>query len=413
MILERLFSSQKTLSPLKKSAWEKLSQQNLLKREDCQYVPLHKLKWEEKELAKSVSIDKKKILPFLLPGSSHIVFVNGYFSEELSDISILQGKASLLPLSKAAHSYGVFLQNRFAKTLKEEKDPFALFNLSTHPEGAFLYVQKSLPAPVQIVHVVAEGESSLFSPRLHIVLSKGAEASFVRQTVDLQGKSYGFNGLIDCALEEDAQVSWLDFPYYSAASWGFQSFRITLKKKASWKSFSFSQGAFTERTSYRVSLLGEESSAILKGLSLLDQEHESHTHVLMEHLSERALSRQHFKMALLGESRASFEGKIFVDKIAQKTESYQLANQLLLSDLAKAYTKPNLEIFADDVKASHGATVSQLGEEELFYLKTRGLSEKEGKKLLTLGFCQEMLEEVFIPEIRKDIEKKIYDSCAI
>ena len=154
--------------------------------------------------------------------------------------------------------------------------------------------------------------------------------------------------------------------------------------------FTFSKGACTERHDIQVSLEGERSEVDLKGLSLPAHKDEMHHYIDVRHMAPNCRSNQHYKTALMGRARSSFEGKIFVEKEAQQTEAYQLNNNLLLSPKAHAMSKPNLEILADDVKASHGATVTRPKEDELFYLQTRGLSKKEAEWHLARGFCAEL-----------------------
>jgi Fe-S cluster assembly protein SufD len=144
----------------------------------------------------------------------------------------------------------------------------------------------------------------------------------------------------------------------------------------------------------QATLLEEGSEVHFKGLDNLSGNLEAHTHILIEHKAPHCISRQHFKKALREQSLSSFEGKIYVHPEAQKTEAYQLNQNLILSDGAKANAKPNLEIFADDVKASHGATFSQMNEEEIFYFRARGLSLKEAKSLLFEGFCRELVDGI-------------------
>jgi Fe-S cluster assembly protein SufD len=129
----------------------------------------------------------------------------------------------------------------------------------------------------------------------------------------------------------------------------------------------------------------------LKGATELTGDNVAHTEVRIEHKAEGARSNQHFKMVLHDQSKGSFEGKIYVDSVAQKTEAYQLNNNLLLGDRATIFTKPNLEIFADDVKASHGATVTRLSEEELFYFQSRGIGKERAGSFLAKGFLKEVL----------------------
>jgi Fe-S cluster assembly protein SufD len=151
-------------------------------------------------------------------------------------------------------------------------------------------------------------------------------------------------------------------------------------------------------------LQGEHATAKLQGVTLVKDQRQTHTHVFMGHEAPHTHSSQLFKTILNGSAKSSFEGKIFVCKEAQKTEAYQSNHNLLLGQSALAYSKPNLEIFADDVKASHGATISKLKESEMFYLKTRGLSQEMAKKLLLFAFSQEIISQVPYPHLRAAME---------
>ena len=152
------------------------------------------------------------------------------------------------------------------------------------------------------------------------------------------------------------------------------------------------------RQEFTVDLLEPYATSFLKGLSILEKKKQSHHYVTMRHKAPNCESYQHFKGVLFDQAKLSFEGKIWVDQLAQKTQAYQRSNHLLLGKKAAAYSKPNLEIFADDVKASHGATIAQLQEEELFYLKARGLDLVTAKKLLLKGFAKELLYQLSLPD---------------
>ena len=243
----------------------------------------------------------------------------------------LSSQCVLLPLEQAQKTYGLFLRNRGIKD----------------QEGLFFYAPpgSAISTPLQ-----------LSSPRLYIFLGEGASLSL-----------YDFS-------KEDRFL------------------HVDLAASSQFTSVSHSTAG---KQTYTVSLNGEGASAELRGLLDLSGKEEGHVDVLMEHHAPHCRSRQHFKFVLQDQSRSSFAGKIYVHQAAQKTESYQLNQNLLLSDEAFASSKPNLEIFADDVKASHGATFSQLNAEELFYFRSRGFSEAEAKELLRKGFCQEILN--FLP----------------
>jgi Fe-S cluster assembly protein SufD len=174
-----------------------------------------------------------------------------------------------------------------------------------------------------------------------------------------------------------------------------------LKRNASLKTVDLGSGTKVTRRDYQVTLEEPYANAKTYGLNYLTQKNQSHTHVLMKHLAESCTSSQLFKTILDDEAVSSFEGKIYVHSKAQKTESYQLNKNLVLNEKAKAHSKPNLEIFADDVKASHGATIGQLSLEDLFYMQSRGVALQEAKKLCVQGFLAEILEEVDVLTLKK------------
>jgi len=211
-------------------------------------------------------------------------------------------------------------------------------------------------------------------------------------------------------LEEGASYAHYDLAGEQEEGWDFLSFHGDLKAKSQLQFFSFGKGAKVQRRDLTVALQGEEAVAKLYGLSLLDEKREGHVHIRIDHEAPNARSHQFFKHVVRGQARSSFEGKIFVEQEAQKTEAYQLNNNLVLSEKAAAFSKPNLEIFADDVKASHGATVAKPREDELFYLSSRGLSKQDATRHLVKGFCKELLEQVPLMASRLEGEVDAYVS---
>jgi Fe-S cluster assembly protein SufD len=179
-------------------------------------------------------------------------------------------------------------------------------------------------------------------------------------------------------------------------------FKATLKSGSNLKHLALTTTGLLTRNRLRVSLLGEQAEALLQGLWNLLESHQCQTHVHVEHAAPSCRSLQKFKGVLKEQSQSSFEGKIYVHPIAQKTEAYQLNHNLILSDAAIANAKPNLEIFADDVKASHGATMSEVDDEQLFYLQSRGISKESARSLLIRGFIQEIIDQIPYASIRDD-----------
>jgi len=378
--VEHLFegiASSKEVFPWRKRSWDRFLEKGIPKRgqEEFQYVNLGHLPNPTKGALKE------------LPIPSHtLLFVDGFFQGANLPTPLVSLKTSAAMLV-----YGIFLQNRLKSTLDEETDPFALMNGALHGEGAFLYVppNTTLEKPIEIHHHFTTSEMS--SPRIQVFLGRGASIKIVERMV---GEGFFSNHYADISLDSGASLFWGASGPKSPQAQHFSAIRTLLKKESRFHFLTVTKGMKLSRNSLKVQLLEEGGEALLQGLSCLDQDLESHSHVTVEHKAPHTQSRQHFKTVLKEKSKSSFEGKIKVHSVAQKTEAYQLNNHLLLSDEAEAHAKPNLEISADDVKASHGATVSQLKEEELFYFRSRGISLPEAKEALVQGFCDEILEQV-------------------
>jgi Fe-S cluster assembly protein SufD len=358
-----------------------------------------------------VAIEKQEILKAILPECkhSHLVFVDGTYSEQLSDVTALDPQIAILSLEEAMGTHGSFLQGYFQRSMKEEKDPFAFLNLSLHANGVFVYLppKQIASAPLQCLHVITGKEPQLISPRLHLVLGVRSQLSCMTTTYWTDEEvAHCFLPTTEIALEEGARLD-----YFNAAdgniAYHLESLRASLKKDATFNSLNVTLGGKLARQSYHVYLKGENSEANLNGLWMLSKNHTAHTHATIEHMAPRTRSMQKFKGVLNDNSQSSFEGKIYVHPLAQKTEAYQLNNNLVLSQGAIANSKPNLEVFADDVKASHGATVSQLDEEQLFYLKTRGINPREARHLLVGGFCREMISGIPYDSLLKKMQSHI------
>lgn len=346
------------------------------------------LPWRKKAYEKYLALNSKLSLPPAATRSTHtakgdgLVFIDGFFHPELSTIP---AGLICLPLEVALKSYGLFLQNRWAKPTE---DSFVSLNTALS-DGVFLYIPKEIGI-LPIHHVFTT--PNLSSPRFQITLGKQAKAHIV-QTYEYRVPNPSCNLAIDIAFEPGSHLQFTDVALTTDVTWMNTTLRATLKRDARLETFHATDGAKSVRFSATAELLEENSSVDLKGLVMLSAHREAHFHALVDHAAPHCTSRQHVKMALNDHAKSSFEGKIYVRSAAQKTEAYQLNNNLLLSETASATAKPNLEIFADDVKASHGATVAQLSEEDLFYLRARGIPLREARSILTHGFCRELIDQ--------------------
>lgn len=391
--LQEIFSKLET-GALREKAWDHFLELGLPdKTSDAfKYVPLKRL-YDLKLSLAPVSITMETIRPYILPEAhdSYIVFSNGKFVPELSK---LPPKVVVLPMQEALKTYGPFLQGRLSKGIKEETDPFAVLNFALQPGGVFCYLPPKLKLEQPIQIIFHSCGASVYAPaRLNIFCSTESELKTISTVV-----GEGVHHIsMDAALEERAYYSHLQI---SKAAVCLSDFKATLKASSTLKHLALNSTGFLTRNRLHVTLGGENADALLQGLWSLSESHQCHTNVHVEHVAPSCHSLQKYKGVLKMQAQSSFEGKIYVHPEAQKTQAYQLNHNLLLSDAAVANAKPNLEIFADDVKASHGATMSQVDDEQLFYLQSRGLSQESARSLLIQGFIQEILDQIPYASVR-------------
>lgn len=381
------------------------------KSEVYRYIKLRHLYTRNYTLGCAASVEAHWIDPLVLPESTHsiLVFVNGHFRRDLSRLEAIPSKVVISSLEEAAQTYGTLLNNHLNQSLKDEEDAFSAVNTALHRHGAFVYIppRSVLEKPIQILHFVNAGEGLHFLlPRINIFVGAQAEASFAATCYNHGEQEYLSHQLFDFVIEEGAHVQLgQDLTGMPSSAWHFEAVKAYLKKNSSFKSTCITTGCATVRTDYKITLAGENCETSLNGAWILEDKNESHVNVIVDHQAPHCRSNQLFKGVLHDFSRSSFEGKIMVRQAAQKTEAFQLNNNLVLSDHAHANSKPNLEIFADDVKATHGATIGQLDSEQLFYMKTRGFSIAEAQKLLIHGFYEEVIERLPLKSMR---EKRLF-----
>lgn len=401
-LLEERYQSISRSDPLirfRDRAWDHFLEMGLptKKTSEFQYVPLRKLYAKTLQPSTAPLLTKEQVEAHVSKGSeqSYAVFVNGRFDPLLSCLTGLPKKAMAIPLHEAFRTFGSYFNNQAARILQEETDPFAALNAAFCQNALFIYLPPNsvVDHPIHLLHFVTADQSFL-NPRIEFFCGALTEAFVLSQTVYVGETDAFVNGSLQISLDEGARVHMerkaMAVP---AKSWQMEAVRVLMKKDSSFNSLMATTGAESVRDDYRISMVGPNAEAYLTGVWNLEGKREAHTHVKIDHQAPYCRSNQLFKGILNNQSKSSFEGKIFIQKAAQKTEAYQLNQNLLLDPYAMAYTKPNLEIFADDVKASHGATIGKVDEEALFYLQTRGIPTEMGKQLLVSGFCGEVLDK--------------------
>lgn len=385
------------LTRLRSKGWDHFEELGLPSRktEVFQYIGLNRL--YAKTFYANASANVPNISSHVLPEcqDSYIVFLNGQLDLSRSNITGLPVKVVAIPLKEALRSFGSFINNQVAKNLQEEIDSFAALNSAFIQKALFLYAPPNtvFNSPLQIIQLI-DGDNQLICPRIECFFGAMSEAHVISTVVHGTSSGNFINSVINFALEEGSQIGFSrSFLQANDKNWHFEATRGVLKKDSALTTVIAQNGNECFRDDYKIALVGSNAEVHLNGLAMLNGNHQSHTHVLVDHQAPDCRSLQVFKNALDDVSKASFEGKIYVHKIAQKTAAFQLNNNLLLNDGAQANSKPNLEIFADDVKASHGATFGSLEKEQLFYFLARGIPENIAKNMLVQGFCFEIIDK--------------------
>ena len=332
--------------------------------------------------------------------SQCLVFVDGVLNR---DLSRLEGvNTYLVPLSEAISDQE--LKKYLSETAENENDVFAALSTAFCGEGLVFKVgdNTQISGPVQVLFVSTGGSPVMHAPRLVWQLGKLSEVKVIEKFVGVEG-GYFINTVQDWLLAEGAGVAFTQVQADASDSWHFSKTRVHLQRNSRFHSSNASFGTQLARHHYDVRLKEEGSELRLNGVSVLDDKEQVHNFIRIHHEAPQCVSHQHFKNIINGQARSSFDGTVIVNQGAQLTNSNQLINNLMLSNDCHADNKPNLMIFADDVKCTHGATIGQIDEEQWFYLQTRGLSARVAKELLTRSFAKSIIETIEFPEVVKEL----------
>ena len=351
----------------------------------------------------SEKVSEEFVASHIYPGCENqcLVFVDGALNHNLSRLKRIS--ANLIPLSEAVAT-DQDLKKYLSETAENENDVFASLSATFCGEGMVFKVgdKEQISETVQVLFVSTGGNHVMYTPRLVWQLGKLSELKVITKFVGVEG-GYFINGIQDWLLAEGAGVFFTQVQADSFDSWHFSKIRVQLKRNSRFHSSNASFGTKLTRHHYDVRLKEEGSELRLNGVSVLDGKEQVHNFIRIHHEAPQCVSHQYFKNVINDHARSSFDGTVIVNEGAQLTNSDQLINNLMLSNDSHADNKPNLMIFADDVKCTHGATIGQIDEEQWFYLQTRGLSARVAKELLTRSFAKSIIETIEFPEVVKDL----------
>ncbi|WP_394747880.1 Fe-S cluster assembly protein SufD [Spongiimicrobium salis] len=345
-----------------------------------------------------------------------IVFIDGVYSSYLSETTHDGVDICLLSAALTKPMYKQVIEVYFNKVASKDE---SLTNLNTafSKEGAYIYIPKNkMPKkPVEILHFSTGAEDALLlQPRNLVVVEENAELQIIERHQSLTDNEVLTNAVTEIFAAKNAIVDYYKVQNDRANASLIDNTYVDQKGNNSVVKFhTFSFGGKLTRNNLNFYQNGEYLDSVMKGVTILgDKQHVDH-HTLVHHIEPNCESHQDYKGIYGENSTGVFNGKIIVDKIAQKTNAFQQNNNILVSDKATINTKPQLEIFADDVKCSHGCTIGQLDDDALFYLKSRGIPQKEARALLMYAFANNVLESVRIPELKQRINKLIANKLGV
>jgi FeS assembly protein SufD len=340
--------------------------------------------------------------------SYRLVIVEGEMRADLSDLAGLKAAgAEIVSITEALQKPPRWLKDSLGKINSQDRDPVVALNLALMSGGVGLHLGKGviLDRPVHLMHLDGGSEPASVITRSVVLLEEGASLDLLESYASLGAAQLQRNAVTEVEVGNRASLNHVKFQRESEAAFHLVSWLVKLGTDANYKAFQFSTGAALSRSQIYAAFTGEGSSLDVSGALLMRGHQHCDTTLLVEHRVPRCTSRELFKAVLDNEARGVFQGKIIVSPGAQKTDGKQMAQALLLSETAEFDSKPELEIFADDVVCGHGSTSGQIDEDLLFYLEARGIPEHEARALLIQAFVGEAVERIEHEGLREALSK--------
>lgn len=382
----------------REEAWKYTSLKSILK-EDYSLFPKKENAIEFKDVKKYFlhEIDTYKV-----------VFVDGKYSSFLSETTHDKVDVCLLSSALSKKKYEPVIEAYFNKVAK--KDSLTSLNTAFAKEGAYIYIPKHVEVdkPIEIINFATGHEgATLLQPRNLVVVGENAHVQIIERHQSLSNNAVLTNTVTEIFAEKRAHVDYYKIQNDGPAASLIDHTYASQERDSICKVHTFSFGGKLTRNNLNFYQHGENCDSVLNGVTILEGKQHVDHNTLVHHISANCESHQDYKGIFDESSTGVFNGKVLVDREAQKIDAFQKNNNILVSDKATINAKPQLEIFADDVKCSHGCTIGQLDEDAMFYMKTRGIGQNEARALLMYAFANSVLESVKIPELKTRINKLI------
>ncbi len=388
------------------------------KEEDWKYTPLNRILKQNYSVfpKKENALEYRDVKKYFIHDidTYKIVFIDGKYSSHLSQTTHDGMDICLMSAALSKPKYRLFIENYFNKIATN--DSLSSLNTAFSSEGAYISIPKNklVEKPIQILHFSTGNESALMlQPRNLIVVGENSHVQIIERHQSLTDNPVLTNNVTEIFASKRAIIDYYKVQNDNINASLIDNTFIKQRQESHCSVHTFSFGGKLTRNNLNFFQHGERIDSTLKGVTIIgDKQHVDHN-TLVHHIEPNCESHQDYKGVFADNAIGVFNGKVVVEKEAQKTNAFQANNNILISDKATINTKPQLEIFADDVKCSHGCTIGQLDENAMFYLKTRGIPEKEAKALLMYAFSNNVLDSVKIPEMKRRINKLIANKLGV
>jgi Fe-S cluster assembly protein SufD len=384
------------------------------KTEDYKYTnlkPAFDKKYHQEFVRESGSINLNEVFKCNIPQlDTHLVFVvNGWFYSGNNPGADLPVGVILGSLDQMANQHPELLENYLNRQAGLSNDPFVALNTAFAKDGIFIFIPKgvAIEKPIQVINLLSSEDNLMATQRNLIIAEDGSQAKILICDHTLTSASFLFNNVTEVFTGNDALIDFYTIQNHNNQSTTVNSGFFKLEHNSNLVSGTVSLHGGIIRNNLKVTFSGDHAEANVNGISFTDKKQHVDNFTVIEHSSPNCLSNQIYKNILDDESTGAFSGRIHVARDAQQTNAFQRNNNVLLSDKAKMQTKPQLIIDADDVKCSHGATVGQIDEEALFFLRARGIGEKDARMMLMNAFAHEVILKISIAPLRDRIDELI------
>ena len=407
------------LFPLRKAGIARFAELGFptLKHEDWRFTnvaPIAKLAFKPIFEATRDELTKDSLTQFpfaKLPGT-RLVFVNGFYAAELSTTPAQRDGIKVGSLAAALANDSALIEKHLGRYVRTEDNAFAALNNAFFQDGGFLFVPagQSVAEPVQFLFInTSKDAGATTHPRSLIIVEREAKATIIESYVSLANAPTFTNAVTEFALGDNSVVEHCKFQDESTDTFHIAALHSHLGRTVNFSAHSIATGAKLSRNNIRTTLDGEGIEAVLNGVYITNGDQLADHHMVVDHAKPHCASHEYFNGILAGKSKGVFHGRILVRPDAQKTDAKQTNKNLLLSDEASADAKPQLEIYADDVKCTHGATVGQLNDESIYYLRSRGIGLETARRMLIHAFAGEIIDRVKHDALREELDALVWD----